>query len=77
MSINFIFGMFALQNLWEHVSAEKLVIPKLSKVFKEAAFGNASVIFPLILPLLSKLKLLESEKSEDICSKLLANLVCG
>lgn len=42
-----------MQNWSSYVSIEKLVLPKLWKVLKEAGQGSASVIYPNLLPLIS------------------------
>ncbi|XP_063237912.1 E3 ubiquitin-protein ligase listerin [Bacillus rossius redtenbacheri] len=44
-----------LQDCWAHVSAEKLVLPKLWSVLKQGGRGSAAAIFPSLLPLLSRL----------------------
>lgn len=41
--------------MWKHVSAEKLVFPKLWRILREGGQGNAAMIFPNMLPLLSKI----------------------
>uniref|UniRef100_A0A1B6LZH6 E3 ubiquitin-protein ligase listerin n=1 Tax=Graphocephala atropunctata TaxID=36148 RepID=A0A1B6LZH6_9HEMI len=44
-----------VEDVWKYVSLEKLVLPKLWKVLREGADGNASLVFPNLLPLLSKI----------------------
>lgn len=66
-----------LQNWWEHVSPDKLVFPKLWRVLREAAFGNAAVIYTLVLPLLSKIQVPDTIKLEDFYLKLMSSLIDG
>ncbi|GJQ69098.1 hypothetical protein Trydic_g6262 [Trypoxylus dichotomus] len=40
---------------YKHINVEKVVLPKLYKVLKEGGQGNASVIYPNMLPFLSHL----------------------
>lgn len=37
-----------------HINVEKLVLPKLWRVLRDAAQGNATSIYPNLLPLISK-----------------------
>lgn len=41
-------------NWWKNCNMEKAVLPKLWKILKAGGGGNASVIFPHLLPLISK-----------------------
>ncbi|XP_065225730.1 E3 ubiquitin-protein ligase listerin [Planococcus citri] len=66
-----------VSNWWEHVSPDKLVFPKMWRVLQEAAFGNASIIFPSLLPLLSRIQIPQNIKIEDFHSKLFTSLLTG
>uniref|UniRef100_A0A1Y1KK52 E3 ubiquitin-protein ligase listerin n=1 Tax=Photinus pyralis TaxID=7054 RepID=A0A1Y1KK52_PHOPY len=44
-----------IEEWWQYVNIDKLVFPKLWKLLKEGGFGNAYVIFPNLLPLISHL----------------------
>ena len=48
-------ALVAIDGLFQAVSFEKLMLPKLLKVCREGAKGSAAVIFPSLLPLLSKM----------------------
>ncbi|KAK3915910.1 E3 ubiquitin-protein ligase listerin [Frankliniella fusca] len=48
-------ALVAMDGLLEAVSFEKLVLPKLLKVCREGGKGSAAVVFPSLLPLLSKM----------------------
>lgn len=42
-------------NWYTYISVEKLLLPKLFKILRTAGSGNAVVIFPYLLPLISKM----------------------
>ncbi|KAK5649826.1 hypothetical protein RI129_000855 [Pyrocoelia pectoralis] len=44
-----------IKEWWQYVNIDKAVYPKLWKLLKEGGFGNACVIFPNLLPLISHL----------------------
>uniref|UniRef100_A0A1B6G177 E3 ubiquitin-protein ligase listerin n=1 Tax=Cuerna arida TaxID=1464854 RepID=A0A1B6G177_9HEMI len=44
-----------VEDVWKYVNLAKLVLPKLWKVLREGSDGNASLVFPNLLPLLSKI----------------------
>lgn len=45
---------FSYQDCWKQVNVRKAVLPKLWSVLKDGGSGNATVIFPNLLPFLSK-----------------------
>ncbi|KAF5294612.1 hypothetical protein FQR65_LT10718 [Abscondita terminalis] len=44
-----------VNNWWTYVNIDNLVLPKLWKLLKNGGYGNASVTFPNLLPLISQL----------------------
>lgn len=46
---------FFIKEWWTKVNIDKLMLPKLWKVLKNGGQGNAAVIFPNLLPLLSNM----------------------
>lgn len=66
-----------LQDPWTYVSLEKMVLPKLWKVMREGAEGNASLIYPNLLPLLSKIPPLVLKDKLVFYSKFLENIRAG
>ena len=70
-------SIIELQDWWIYVSADKLVFPKLWRVLQEGAFGNAVVIYPLLLPLLTKIKLPKTTGVYSFYSRLLSSLISG
>lgn len=42
------------QNCWQGINIQKVVLPQLWSLLSEAGKGNAHVIYPCILPFLSK-----------------------
>ena len=60
-----------IQECWSHVNARKAVLPKLWSVLRKGGFGNAVVIFPNMLPFLSKIpKSVRIKLSFEICGNL-------
>ncbi|KAK4881955.1 hypothetical protein RN001_005274 [Aquatica leii] len=44
-----------INNWWTYINVEKLLLPKLWKLLRDGGYGNAPVIFPNLLPLISQL----------------------
>eukprot|EP00794_Sanderia_malayensis_P000162 gene162-774_t len=44
-----------IEDCWERVNARKAVLPKLWSILRAGGHGNATIIFPNILPFLSKI----------------------
>lgn len=42
----------SIDNWWKYISIEKLMLPKLFKVLREGGMGNASTVYPSLLPLI-------------------------
>jgi hypothetical protein len=57
------------QNCWQHVSADKLILPKLWHILREGGQGNAVTIFPNILPFLSKILSSVCSNKQDFYDK--------
>ncbi|EDV25006.1 uncharacterized protein TRIADDRAFT_25963 [Trichoplax adhaerens] len=51
-----------VQDCWDHVSARKSVLPKLWQLLRSNGNGSASVIFPALLPFLSKIPIEVSDR---------------
>uniref|UniRef100_T1IH75 E3 ubiquitin-protein ligase listerin n=1 Tax=Strigamia maritima TaxID=126957 RepID=T1IH75_STRMM len=49
------YTLVTFNNCWNHVNARKAVLPKLWTVLQEGGNGNASVIYPNLLPFLNKI----------------------
>ena len=67
-------------SLWHtFVNLDKAVLPKLWKILKTGGAGNASVIFPHMLPLVAKFNkdVLEKEKLHKFYSNLFENINIG
>lgn len=41
-----------VEDCWKYISIEKLLLPKLYKVLREGGLGNASTVYPSLLPLI-------------------------
>ncbi|KAL3280345.1 hypothetical protein HHI36_017834 [Cryptolaemus montrouzieri] len=52
---NVLLAISSIKEWWTKVNIDKLMMPKLWKVLKEGGQGNAAVIYPNLLPLLSNL----------------------
>ncbi|XP_046392892.1 E3 ubiquitin-protein ligase listerin [Ischnura elegans] len=48
-------ALVTIKDCWSHIDPHKVVFPKLWRVLKEGGQGNASTIYPNLLPLLSKI----------------------
>ncbi|XP_068126697.1 E3 ubiquitin-protein ligase listerin isoform X2 [Hyperolius riggenbachi] len=50
-----LYTVTTIENCWDHVSAKKGVLPKLWTVLREGGRGLATVIFPNLLPFVSRI----------------------
>jgi len=66
-----------IEDVWKHVSLEKLVLPKLWKVLREGADGNASLVFPNLLLFLSKIPTTQLTDKNTFYKKFFENLRSG
>ncbi|KAJ9575352.1 hypothetical protein L9F63_025698, partial [Diploptera punctata] len=66
-----------VEDCWEHVSAEKLVLPKLWHILREGGQGNASAIFPNLLPFISKIPSTVCPNKQDFYDKLFGSMRLG
>ncbi|XP_078514506.1 E3 ubiquitin-protein ligase listerin isoform X2 [Lissotriton helveticus] len=65
------------QDCWTHVSAKKGVLPKLWTVLKEGGRGLATVIYPYLLPFLSKLPSAMTDPRVDFYSMYFTSMIQG
>lgn len=62
------------ENYYNHVNLEKSFQPKLWKTLNSGGYGCASVIFPNLLPLISKLETLLQDKSDRFYIEFFENI---
>uniref|UniRef100_A0A8C5XJC9 E3 ubiquitin-protein ligase listerin n=1 Tax=Microcebus murinus TaxID=30608 RepID=A0A8C5XJC9_MICMU len=72
-----LFTFKTLQDCWLHVNAKKSVFPKLSTVIREGGRGLATVIYPYLLPFISKLPQSITNPKLDFFKNFLTSLVEG
>ncbi|CAG2060103.1 unnamed protein product, partial [Timema podura] len=66
-----------VQDCWSHVSAEKLVLPKLWNILRQGGQGNAATIFPNLMPLLSKIPVPVRGDTASFYTKFFSNMRQG
>ncbi|KAJ8918958.1 hypothetical protein NQ315_016860 [Exocentrus adspersus] len=69
--------MANIKEWWTYINIEKLFFPKLWKVFKQGGQGNASVIYPSLLPLISHLPATVDENAQQFYNTFFENLRSG
>ncbi|XP_049641695.1 E3 ubiquitin-protein ligase listerin [Suncus etruscus] len=72
-----LYTLTTIEDCWLHVNAKKSVFPKLSAVVREGGRGLASVIYPYLLPFISKLPQTITEPKLDFFKSFLTCLVTG
>ncbi|CAG9858317.1 unnamed protein product [Phyllotreta striolata] len=66
-----------IKDWWTYINIEKLFLPKLWKILKQGGQGNASVIYPSLLPLISYLPPTIEETVPQFYSLFFENLWLG
>ncbi|CAN2387615.1 Listerin E3 ubiquitin protein ligase 1 [Pristimantis euphronides] len=72
-----LYTLTIIQNCWEHVNAKKGVLPKLWTVLREGGRGLATVIFPNLLPFISKVPSETTQPRTDFYNTLFDSLIQG
>ncbi|XP_055965445.1 E3 ubiquitin-protein ligase listerin [Sorex fumeus] len=72
-----LYTLTTIEDCWLHVNAKKSVFPKLSAVVREGGRGLATVIYPYLLPFISKLPQTITEPKLDFFKNFLTSLVTG
>lgn len=66
-----------VKNWWTFISIEKLFLPKLWKILKQGGQGNASLIYPSLLPLISHLPPIIDDNDHQFYNQFFENLWLG
>lgn len=66
-----------IEDCWQHVNAEKLVLPKLWHILREGGQGNASEIFPNLLPFISKIPSTVCSNKQEFYDKFFSSMRQG
>lgn len=77
MISNYPYNLFFVKDCWLHVNAKKSVFPKLSAMVREGGRGLATVIYPYLLPFISKLPQSITDPKLDFFKNFLTSLVAG
>ncbi|XP_070951635.1 E3 ubiquitin-protein ligase listerin isoform X3 [Macaca nemestrina] len=72
-----LYTLTTIEDCWLHVNAKKSVFPKLSTVIREGGRGLATVIYPYLLPFISKLPQSITNPKLDFFKNFLTSLVAG
>ncbi|XP_006899467.1 PREDICTED: E3 ubiquitin-protein ligase listerin [Elephantulus edwardii] len=72
-----LYTLTTIEDCWSHVNAKKSVFPKLSSVVREGGRGLATVIYPYLLPFISKLPQSITDPKLDFFKHFLTSLVAG
>ncbi|XP_069328511.1 E3 ubiquitin-protein ligase listerin isoform X2 [Eulemur rufifrons] len=72
-----LYTLTTIEDCWLHVNAKKSVFPKLSTVVREGGRGLATVIYPYLLPFISKLPQSITDPKLDFFRNFLTSLVAG
>ncbi|XP_019510520.1 PREDICTED: E3 ubiquitin-protein ligase listerin [Hipposideros armiger] len=72
-----LYTLTTIEDCWHHVNAKKSVFPKLSAVVREGGRGLATVIYPYLLPFISKLPPSITAPKLDFFKNFLTSLVTG
>ncbi|KAM8813132.1 E3 ubiquitin-protein ligase listerin isoform 2-T2 [Rhynchonycteris naso] len=72
-----LYTLTTIEDCWLHVNAKKSVFPKLSAVVREGGRGLATVIYPYLLPFISKLPQSITDPKLDFFKNFLTSLVAG
>ncbi|XP_015278471.1 PREDICTED: E3 ubiquitin-protein ligase listerin [Gekko japonicus] len=66
-----------IEDCWIHVNARKGVLPKLWRVLQEGGRGLATIIYPNLLPFISKVPLDVTEPKLDFCRTFFTFIIQG
>uniref|UniRef100_A0A2K5J1C8 E3 ubiquitin-protein ligase listerin n=1 Tax=Colobus angolensis palliatus TaxID=336983 RepID=A0A2K5J1C8_COLAP len=72
-----LYTLTTIEDCWLHVNAKKSVFPKLSTVIRAGGRGLATVIYPYLLPFISKLPQSITNPQLDFFKNFLTSLVAG
>uniref|UniRef100_A0A8C8YPP2 E3 ubiquitin-protein ligase listerin n=1 Tax=Prolemur simus TaxID=1328070 RepID=A0A8C8YPP2_PROSS len=72
-----LYTLTTIEDCWLHVNAKKSVFPKLSTVVREGGRGLATVIYPYLLPFISKLPQSITDPKLGFFKNFLTSLVAG
>ncbi|KAL6040565.1 hypothetical protein STEG23_019299, partial [Scotinomys teguina] len=72
-----LYTLTTIEDCWLHVNAKKGVFPKLTAVVREGGRGLAAVIYPYLLPFISKLPESITEPKLDFFKNFLTSLITG
>ncbi|XP_031220180.1 E3 ubiquitin-protein ligase listerin [Mastomys coucha] len=72
-----LYTLTTIEDCWFHVNAKKSVFPKLTAMIREGGRGLAAVIYPYLLPFISKLPQSITEPKLDFFKNFLTSLVTG
>ncbi|KAF3820483.1 hypothetical protein GH733_013659 [Mirounga leonina] len=72
-----LYTLTTIEDCWLHVNAKKSVFPKLSAVIREGGRGLATVIYPYLLPFISKLPQTITDPKLDFFKNFLTSVVAG
>ncbi|XP_050511017.1 E3 ubiquitin-protein ligase listerin [Diabrotica virgifera virgifera] len=69
--------MSNIKDWWTYINIEKLFLPKLWKILKQGGQGNASIIYPSLLPLISHLPQTIDDNAPQFYNLFFENLWLG
>ncbi|ELK15923.1 RING finger protein 160 [Pteropus alecto] len=72
-----LYTLTTIEDCWHHVNAKKSVFPKLSAMVREGGRGLATVIYPYLLPFISKLPQSITDPKLDFFKNFLTSLIAG
>ncbi|GAB1300405.1 E3 ubiquitin-protein ligase listerin [Apodemus speciosus] len=72
-----LYTLTTVEDCWFHVNAKKSVFPKLTAMIREGGRGLAAVIYPYLLPFISKLPQSITEPKLDFFKNFLTSLLTG
>ncbi|XP_047420433.1 E3 ubiquitin-protein ligase listerin [Sciurus carolinensis] len=72
-----LYTLTTVEDCWLHVNAKKSVFPKLSTVVRDGGRGLATVIYPYLLPFISKLPQSITDPKLDFFKNFLTSLIAG
>uniref|UniRef100_A0A8C0ZU62 E3 ubiquitin-protein ligase listerin n=1 Tax=Castor canadensis TaxID=51338 RepID=A0A8C0ZU62_CASCN len=72
-----LYTLTTIEDCWLHVNAKKSVFPKLLTVVREGGRGLATVIYPYLLPFISKLPQSITDPKLDFFKNFLTSVVAG
>ncbi|XP_045140592.1 E3 ubiquitin-protein ligase listerin [Echinops telfairi] len=72
-----LYTLTTIEDCWMHVNAKKSVFPKLSAIVREGGRGLATVIYPYLLPFISKLPQSITDPKLDFFKNFLTSIGTG